>query len=439
MNIFFADGDGASLPPSKVQLATERHLSTAHSARAQHRLLEEMDRAMSEDLETRLRSLLELANQRESRQQLPDGVVARLSRLHRPPEELASEPRDWQGFCRVTPIAATLRRQSGLARFFTAQKDLFVRASLLSDSPSEEPAMSSAASPAMRDGGDRPLWTTTTTTSADSKRSDGGGADGVCALCLPFPDYTKMRPILRLRLEVLAMDSANILKHVLLASADIQIVVQPSLPTMVSVPLTPPPGYHQEPFLGAAVGVVGASSATKEHLLAEITIVAEDAAADDDDKGIVSSPSTSPLPPPPSKGMKRDFSTFLRPLIWVRVRDRIASRNNRGTYDNDGNDDDDEGDGDEYSSSSNEECDDDGHHRNVAEDTGESSQADANGAGKDGRVAAKGSSTPVLFSSSLPEQPRGGAWVLWPASETQASSPTEAVEAAAAAAAAAAR
>ena len=90
----------------------------------------------------------------------------------------------------------------------------------------------------------------------------------------------------------------------------------------------------------------------------------------------------------------------------------------------DGNDDDDEGDGDEYSSSSNEECDDDGHHRNVAEDTGESSQADANGAGKDGRVAAKGSSLPVLFSSSLPEQPRGGAWVLWPASETQASSPT---------------
>ena len=94
MNIFFADGDGASLPPSKVQLATERHLSTAHSARAQHRLLEEMDRAMSEDLETRLRSLLELANQRESRQQLPDGVVARLSRLHRPPEELAVDYSD---------------------------------------------------------------------------------------------------------------------------------------------------------------------------------------------------------------------------------------------------------------------------------------------------------------------------------------------------------
>ena len=398
MNILATDYDGSALPRSKSRLATtasdgavaERFQN--NTIRTQNRLLSSLDRALARSVEERLKRLLGSANRREARAKVPEGIVACLSRLHRPVEEMASEARDFTGWCRITPLSAHLRGLTGLTLF----RSPFVRASLHAGGLAE-PATSTASGPACLNGGPRPSWKTKAAADDDGRC----GGDDELALCLPLPDHMRMRPIFSLRLEVLAMDGhANLLPHVLLGAVDLQYVVQPSRPTRVAVPLYAPAAAaaadddddDDTSASGRGVRGGGRSEVNSGNLVVEITVVRDE------------SPSLSP-PDLEAKrkgaaGIAKSQQQLLQPLIWTRI---CSSR----------------GANIERSSSSSSQ---DG--TSASFDDDETDDSDTEGDEEDETCLhlRDSNSSPAVpppsLSSFLPLQPQGGAWVLRPSAAT---------------------
>ena len=197
----------------------------------QDRLVGDMDRAMAAVLEKRLVALLEASNSRDEAAGRPP------SRLSRPAGELAAEPRDFEGFVRCTPLGADGLKDGSVGSYMgitPSDQAPFVTASLLvaaTPPPGAGPRLGSSACaheppvapcPAHPEGGTRPRWRRRNPFGGGGAGGGGGGSDGSvrCLLNLPLPRAARMRPVLTLRLECLAMDRA--FGHALLGSAEVR-------------------------------------------------------------------------------------------------------------------------------------------------------------------------------------------------------------------------
>ena len=355
MNLLTGDYSGSATPRGKIAAAEERssgvmaeRFKRSTSTRSQQTLLKQLDRAMAESLEHRLVRLVACANRREARAKAPDGVVVSLSRLKRPVHEMATERRDFEGHITVIPVSAEL----ALGTMFSCP---FVRASLLGDGKEALPT-SSASGPSCVDNSKSPRWRTTHSAAAME-----------CELCLPLPPHTSMRPIMGLRLEVLATDRANILQPRLIGSTEVQLIIQPSMATVVKVPLLEPP--ESPPLL---VNSIGCNRSRMEGLIVEVIVA------------IISDNSTA-------KGALESKASEEQSVIWVH--DRTGS----GMIDcssssADGND----SSGDEEELEKEEEQD-----RAARKKVTSSVDVDQE------------KKSVVTLSAVLPETARGGAWVSW--------------------------